>query len=54
MKEVRYVSQLKKNLISVGALKALGLEISGRDDIFKMLRGSIVVMKASDAITYIT
>jgi len=42
---VRYVSQLKKNLISVGALKALGLEISGRDDIFKMLRGSMVVMK---------
>ena len=27
LKEVRYISQLKKNLISVDALKALGLEV---------------------------
>jgi len=27
LKEVRYVHQLKKNLISVGTLKASGLEI---------------------------
>jgi len=31
LKEVRYVPQLKRNLISVGALKALGLEVSARD-----------------------
>jgi len=45
LKKVRYVPQLKKNLISVGALKALSLEISGRDGVLKMLRGSMVVMK---------
>ena len=38
--------QLKKNLISVGALKALGLDISDRDDVLKLLRGSMVVMKS--------
>ena len=27
LKEVRYIPQLKKNLISVDALKALGLEV---------------------------
>jgi len=42
LKEVRYVPQLKKNLISVGALEALGLEESIR---FKMTKGSIVVVK---------
>jgi len=45
LKEVRYVPQLKKNLISVGALKALGLEISDRDGVLKMLRGSMIVLK---------
>ena len=44
LKEVKYVPQLKKNLISIGALKALSLEISGRDGVLKMLRGSIVVI----------
>jgi len=43
--EVRYVPQLKKNLISVGALKALGLEVSIRDGVLKMIRGSMVVLK---------
>ena len=28
LKGVRYVSELKRNLISVGALEALGLEVS--------------------------
>ena len=45
MKEVRYVPQLKKKLISVGALEALGLVISIRDGILKMTKGSMVVMK---------
>jgi len=31
LKEVRYVPQLKRNLISVGALKAFDLEVSIRD-----------------------
>ena len=45
LKEVRYVPQLKRNLISVGALEALGLVISIRDGVLKMIKGSMVVMK---------
>ena len=37
--------QLKKNLISVSALEALGQEISGRDSVLKIFRGSMVVLK---------
>ena len=46
LKEVRYVPQLKRNLISVGALKTLGLVVSIRDGILKMTKGSMVVMKS--------
>ena len=45
LKEVRYVPQLKRNLISVGTLKALGLVVSIRDGALKMTKGSMVVMK---------
>ena len=45
LKEVRYVPQLKRSLISVGALEALGLVISVRDGVLKMIKGSMVVMK---------
>ena len=44
-KEVMYVPQLKKNLISVGALEALGLEVSIGDGVLKMTRDSMVVLK---------
>ena len=37
---VRYVSQLEMNLISVGALEALSLEVSIRDGVLKMIKGS--------------
>ena len=40
LKEVRYVPQLKKNLISVIVLKILGLEISIRDGVLKLNKGS--------------
>ena len=40
-----YVSQLKRNLIFVGVLKALGLEVFIRDGILNMTRGSMVVLK---------
>jgi len=46
LKEVRYVPQLKRNLISVGALEALDLMVSIRDGILKMTKGSMVVMKS--------
>ena len=39
LKDVRYVSQLKRNLISVGVLAALGLEVSIRYGIHKMIKG---------------
>ena len=45
LKDVRYVHQLKKNLISIGALKALGLEVSSRDSVLKIMKGSMVVLK---------
>ena len=45
LKEVRYVPQLKRNLISGGALKTLGLELSIKDEILKMTKGSMVVLK---------
>ena len=34
-----------KNLISVGALETLGLEVSIRDGVLKMTKGSMVVLK---------
>ena len=40
-----YIPQLKRNLISVGALETLGLGVSIRDDVLKMTKGSMVVMK---------
>jgi len=45
LKKVRYVPQLKKSLISVDTLKALSLEVSIRDDVLKMTKGSMVVLK---------
>jgi len=45
LKEVRYVPQLKRNLISVGTLKTLGLMLSIRDGVLKMTKGSIAFMK---------
>jgi len=45
LKEVRYVPQLKRNLIFVGTFEALGHGVSIRDGVLKMTRGSIVVLK---------
>ena len=44
LKEVRYVPQLKRNLIAIGALITLSLEVSIRDDFLKMTKGSMVVL----------
>jgi len=46
LKDVRYVPQLKRNLISVGSLKALSLEVSIRD-VLKMVKGLMVVLKGA-------
>jgi len=45
LKKVRYVPQLKRNLILVGVLKILGREVSIRDGVLKMIRGSMVIVK---------
>ena len=42
---MRYAPQLKRNLISVGTLKTLGLMLSIRDGVLKMTKGSIAFMK---------
>jgi len=44
-KEVRYVPQLKRNLISVCALKTLGHVVSIRDSVLNMTKDSMVIMK---------
>jgi len=45
LKKMRYVPQLKKNLNSIGALKVLVFEVSIREDVLKMTRRSMVVLK---------
>ena len=45
LKKVRYVPQLKMNLISVGASETLGLVVSIRYGVLKMTKDSVVVMK---------
>ena len=42
---MRYAPQLKRNHISVGALKMLGLVVSIRDGVLKITKSSMVVMK---------
>ena len=45
LKKVRYVPQVKMDLISIDTLKALGHGVSIRDDVLKMTRGLMVVLK---------
>ena len=42
---MRYVPQLKRNLISIGVLETLGLVASVRDGVLKITKGSMEVMK---------
>ena len=42
---MRYITQLKKFFYLCWCLEALGLKISSRDVVHKMLRGSMVVLK---------
>ncbi|KAG6407711.1 hypothetical protein SASPL_130708 [Salvia splendens] len=45
LKDVRYVPQLKKNLISLGALESKGLVVIMRDGILKATSGALVMLK---------
>ena len=43
--EVRYVLQMKKNIISIEAMESKGLKITLENVVLKITKGSIVVMK---------
>ena len=43
--EVRYVPQMKKNIISIGAVESKELKVTLENGIFKIMKGSMVVMK---------
>jgi len=43
--EVRYVPQMKKNIISVDAVESKGLKVTLENRILKVTKGSLVVMK---------
>ena len=45
--DVRYVPNLKKNLISLGALESKGLVVTMRDGILKATSGALVMMKGT-------
>ena len=45
LKDVRYVSHMAKNLISVGALEAEGLRGTLGESVLKMSSDSLVVLK---------
>ncbi|KAH9754532.1 Integrase catalytic domain-containing protein [Citrus sinensis] len=45
LKEVRFVSALKKNLISVGALEAKGYKVTVRDGTMKFTHGAMVILQ---------
>jgi len=51
LKDVRYVHQLKKNLISVGALEVQGLRGIFGEGVLKMSGGLLVILKDIDIIT---
>ena len=44
--DVRYAPQMKKNIISVGAVESKGLKVTLENKILKVTKGSIVVMKS--------
>ncbi|RDX89733.1 hypothetical protein CR513_28502, partial [Mucuna pruriens] len=48
---VRHVKDLKKNLLSIGQLDDLGCKIHVEDEILKIVKGNLVVMKAEKITT---
>ncbi|KAH9670747.1 hypothetical protein KPL70_017094 [Citrus sinensis] len=47
LRDVRYIPDLKKNLISLGTLDQIGCSIKVESGVMKVVRGSIVVMKGN-------
>ncbi|KAF3634744.1 hypothetical protein FXO38_24999 [Capsicum annuum] len=46
LRNVRYVHELKKNLISLGTLESLECKYTGEGEVLEVSRGSLVVLKA--------
>ncbi|OIT19788.1 hypothetical protein A4A49_64238, partial [Nicotiana attenuata] len=44
--DVRYVPELKKNLISLAILESLGCKFTGKSGDLKFFQGALVIMKA--------
>jgi len=53
LKDVRYVPQMKKNIISVGAVKSKRLKVTLENGILKVTKGSLVVMKGIRNLYYL-
>jgi hypothetical protein len=47
--ELRHVLELKKNLISMGALDTIGCKIVQQNGVLKVIRGALLVMKGSNS-----
>ncbi|KAJ8750530.1 hypothetical protein K2173_015683 [Erythroxylum novogranatense] len=47
LSDVRYVPDMKKNLISIGALESKGIKITIEDGVLKAVYGALVVMKGT-------
>src|SRR3954468_13356783 len=45
LSNVRHVPDMRKNLLSLGALEAQGFRFSGEDGVIKVSRGSMTVLK---------
>jgi len=45
LKDVRHVPDLRKNLLSLGALEAQGYKFSGVDGVLKVIKGTMTVLK---------
>jgi hypothetical protein len=49
--DVRYIPKMKRNLISLSALDAKGYKYSGGDNVLKVTKGSLIVMKGDLSLT---
>ena len=47
MSDVRYIPDLKKNLISLGTLESLGCKYSAEGGVLKVSKGYLVLLKAN-------
>jgi hypothetical protein len=51
--DVRYVPELKSNLISLGVLDSCGYKYTGQGGVLTLSKGSLIVMKETKTVTFI-